>query len=352
MAVHKCTECLLTFRRPSKLKAHFRIHTGERPFACSCGKAYARFQHLRRHQVSCSHFLNPSILCLNGNANCESTVLPPPKKNYFCPDCKAGPFRQKKMVWAHVAIVHRERRHACSQCSKAFPTKSKLTRHSAKHHGFICSKCVSTSSDTIDPTSKTEPLPMFDTFVALRRHTAIFHPKPSLQCSICDRRFDRPSALSEHERTHTPGGLVSRRQFICPFCPDALSVANSSPQAVGSDNLLSGAIAFTVKRNLHAHLRSVHANLAFPCSWPGCPVLLSSNQKLSEHLQRHRTNRPVAHTTRNRHRKQRRSKESEVQTQVSNKRHSSKHVDEDCETASQSSVVALLLDSGEDLPAQ
>ncbi|CAI2737996.1 unnamed protein product, partial [Dicrocoelium dendriticum] len=173
-----------------------------------------------------------------------------------------------------------------------------------------------------------------------------------LQCPKCDRRFTRPGALSEHELTHTPGGPAARHQFVCPYCPDTSSTTACSPQTVGSDTLSSGAVAFTLKRNLHAHLRSIHANLAYPCTWPGCPVLLSSNQKLSEHLQRHRTNRPVAQTTRARHRRQRHSKQSRDHTQVSTKKRPSKHLDEDYETASQSSIVALLLDSGEDLSAQ
>lgn len=299
-SMHPCNMCSASFDRASRLEAHQRIHTGERPYQCDCGKAYTRAQHLKRHQLSCS----PKRTNLLDNKILKEVSPLKENKTYTCAQCNAGPFRQKKMVWAHIAMVHRERKHKCAQCSRAFPTKSKLDSHSKKHHGFVCALCYPVDLDACEV-----PVNMygwkFDTFIALRRHMAVVHPKPCLRCPTCDQRFNRPKALAEHELTHTPGGPEVRRRFVCPLCPrrdptenevdDAKSSATTSET---SSTIGSGFVAFTVKRNLHAHMRAIHANYMFRCKWPGCPVLLSTKQKLMQHMERHKTGRPVASRTR------------------------------------------------------
>nr|AAX30300.1 SJCHGC02914 protein [Schistosoma japonicum] len=39
-----------------------------------------------------------------------------------------------------------ERKHVCDKCDRAFPTASKLRRHSSKHHGYSCSMCSELAS--------------------------------------------------------------------------------------------------------------------------------------------------------------------------------------------------------------
>lgn len=47
---HKCLECVKEFFTKTELAAHVRTHTGDKPFQCgSCGKAFARQHHLKRH---------------------------------------------------------------------------------------------------------------------------------------------------------------------------------------------------------------------------------------------------------------------------------------------------------------
>ncbi|XP_043938464.1 zinc finger protein 408 isoform X2 [Protopterus annectens] len=50
---HLCTVCGKVLKDPHTLKAHERLHTGDRPFRCErCGKAYTLATKLRRHQKS------------------------------------------------------------------------------------------------------------------------------------------------------------------------------------------------------------------------------------------------------------------------------------------------------------
>ncbi|XP_074005800.1 zinc finger protein 408 [Numenius arquata] len=50
---HLCTVCGKELRDPHTLRAHERLHTGERPFRCEkCGKSYTLATKLRRHQKS------------------------------------------------------------------------------------------------------------------------------------------------------------------------------------------------------------------------------------------------------------------------------------------------------------
>lgn len=49
----KCDFCAKKFRYPDKLKAHMILHTGEKKYACQCGKIYTTSNSLKRHQQTC-----------------------------------------------------------------------------------------------------------------------------------------------------------------------------------------------------------------------------------------------------------------------------------------------------------
>ncbi|XP_013774646.1 zinc finger protein 721-like isoform X2 [Limulus polyphemus] len=189
---HICTTCNKRFHRPTLLKIHQRVHTGEKPNKCSeCDKNFRTAKALSIHMKTASH------LKIAGKINVEKVQL---EKPYLCAQCGAK-FCARQGLQRHMQQLHCDLRpFECPYCDYKCKCKTNLKRHIEFHtdkRRFVCEFCGAS----------------FHAFATLKEHNAYVHSDVrDYVCEQCGKGFKGRSGLKRHMRIHSDA-----RPYLC-FC--------------------------------------------------------------------------------------------------------------------------------------
>ena len=179
---NKCIKCGKILSNSSNLRAHMRLHDGERPYLCNiCGSSFTQMGNLQTHQS-----------------------IHTGKKPHVCPVCDKS-FARPGYLKSHMTTHTSDRPYMCSTCGKSFQRNSDLQLHTRVHTGYKPYKCSYCSKD-------------FRRLGCLKDHTRTHTGDKPYKCTKCGQAFSQKSVLSKHIRIHT-----GEKPFICSVCGKSFS---------------------------------------------------------------------------------------------------------------------------------
>lgn len=173
----ECSLCNFVCQRPSHLKRHMLMHTGEKPHKCEhCPKSFAQKTDLNRH--SSHHAMH---------------------YDWHCGSCGRG-FPEESIKTAHEAIC-KTKRYVCDICHYMTFSIGNLHLHQRKHTGERPYPCPSCDK-------------RFTRVAHLNQHVKLHANDYEMHCSLCGRGFADENEMYQHEVT------CKNRMFQCHMCHD------------------------------------------------------------------------------------------------------------------------------------
>ncbi|XP_050676470.1 zinc finger protein 699-like [Leptidea sinapis] len=194
----QCPVCNKVINKPSYLRVHMRIHTGERPYKCYiCGAGFITATKMHSHAMTHPEAKDELVKvetvkvefepCADENDNDKKKV----KKK------KKALKKQKE-----IEKIRKKRPHACDYCQKRFLHMETLLSHKRSLHAgetikHVCKFCLEESEDA----------------AALKEHESTHVGATPYVCTLCGKCYKKRESMMYHRKSHK-----TESNYICDIC--------------------------------------------------------------------------------------------------------------------------------------